>query len=237
MTWDSGRRWLQSAINFDHVGRMMIRFRPTTVKFLTSSALLAASTMLHAQTTIDDFSVAQGPLSHTGSIMVLSDFQAGAGILGGERTMRLTLADASGTASMEVAGGVWTCTTDANADFELWWDGTQGDTSFNPNGGLGGIDLTAGGKDAFEFEVISNNVADDFRIQIWTSGAEVSNAIFTLPTTPGVVSVPFADFTGTADFTDVEAVFFRTVNRPGAWSYSISFLETTPVTLQSFDIE
>lgn len=196
-----------------------------------------ASTTLLAQTNIDDFSVAQGPLSHTGSISVLTDFLAGAGMLGGERTMRLTLADAGGTASMEVAGGVWTCSTDAAADFELWWDGTQGDATFNPNSGLGGIDLTAGGKDTFEFEVISNDLADDFRIQIWTSGSEISNAIFTLPTTPGVVSVPFADFTGTADFTDVEAIFFRTVNRPGAWNYSIAFLETTPVALQSFDIE
>jgi len=94
-----------------------------------------------------------------------------------------------------------------------------------------------GTNNAFEFEVLSNSLASDMRIQIWTSGSMVSNAIFTMPTTPGVVSVPFSSFTGTGDPTNVQAVFFRTVLRPGAWTYSISFLESIPVELQSFAVE
>lgn len=208
---------------------------------LLASALSTAPAM-HAQVDIDDFSTAQGPVTQSDTIGSAATFASGAGILGTHRTLRATLAvnNVGSFATLDVAAGVLTFDANDLSDFSVWWDG-EADTTFN-GAGLGGVDLTAGSsKDRFVLDVSSNtNTGDQVRLAVWTDGGNRSEVLFTMPTS-GTVVLPFASFVvaggAGADFSNVGAVTFSNVLRPGAWRFTVSFLETTPVELQSFEID
>lgn len=209
---------------------------------LMTLASMTFAPMALAQTDIDTFATAQGPVTQSDTIASVSSFASGAGILGTHRSMRVTLAanNVGSFATLEVTGGELSFTTNDDADFFIWWDG-QADTTFN-GAGLGGIDLTNGStKDRFVLDVSSNtNTGDEVRLAVWTDGGNRSDLLFTMPAS-GTVELLYSSFSvaaGTgADFTNVGAVSLGNVLRPGAWSFALSFLETTPVELLSFGIE
>ena len=92
------------------------------------------------------------------------------------------------------------------------WDGIDGDMTTTPNaGGLGGLDLTVNGSEAFVFDlgIDAAGAGDSLTFRIFT-GTEVSTATIEFPQTNGTATVtqvvPFADFIGGADFESVDAI-------------------------------
>jgi hypothetical protein len=141
-----------------------------------------------------------------------------------------------------VASDTLTMTTDTPGDLEVWWDGMDDDT-FTPTG-LGGMDLTSGGMfDRFVLDVTANTrPMDTMRMQIWIDGGNLCEAQFQMPV--GMLEVLFSSFTmcsGTATAVtapqNAGAIFFRTVFQPGAWSFTLGSVASTPVELLSFAVE
>lgn len=221
-------------------GRIPAMRNPAMVVSLVAS-LCSAVIPAIAQLTIDDFAVVQS-LNHStinaGSVSEVS----GAGILGGVRMIRLTQGASAGSLSGTVSAGVLTMSTTTLGDLEVWWDGVD-DDGFTP-AGLGGIDLTGGGSfDHFLLDVTANSLPGDLmRLQIWINGGDRCETQFAMPV--GLVVVPFANFstcTGAATAASASqnagAVFLRTVLRPGAWSFTLGAVQTTPVSLLDFTVE
>lgn len=93
------------------------------------------------------------------------------------------------------------------------WDGVDGDRSTTPAaGGLGGIDLTAGGLNeafAFNLGIDAAGAGENLVLRIF-SGSDVSEATVVIPVNDGTAVidhiVPFSDFAGGADLTAVDAI-------------------------------
>lgn len=98
------------------------------------------------------------------------------------------------------------------------WDGIDADMSTTPSlaglGGLGGLDLTADGSDAFGFQlgIDAAGAGEQLLIRIYT-GPEVSTAVVDLAVTDGTAKVfqlvPFSTFVGEASFANVDAIQFQ----------------------------
>jgi len=92
------------------------------------------------------------------------------------------------------------------------WDGVDGDMSTIPAvGGLGGIDMTLAGNQAFAFHLgIDAAGAGETLVFRVYDGSEVSTATVHLPVTNGTASVfhvvPFDSFVGGASFDSVDAI-------------------------------
>lgn len=125
-----------------------------------AGALLLASVMafagkLHAGVMIDDFSYAQAQLLAGDGIgfndsSTVTDPAVPPSILGSERYMKIVYGQGGGTLNGEVTGGsaVLTFNNDGTAGgMTLTWDGPG---TSPDNDGLGQVDLTAGGADAFQ---------------------------------------------------------------------------------------
>lgn len=95
----------------------------------------------------------------------------------------------------------------------ITWDGIDADLTPSPQpGGLGGIDLTEGGRNiAFQFElgIDAAGAGDILTLNIYSNGG-VSTAVVEIPTTNGTATattvVPFSDFIGEGDLTEVDAI-------------------------------
>jgi len=194
-----------------------------------------------AQVVVDDFSIAQ-TVSHTTVLSSTVDEISGAGILGGVRLIRLTQGAVAGSVSGVVSGGALTMSTTTLADLEVWWDGVN-DNGFTPTG-LGGVDLTNGGQfDRFVLDVTANSLpGDTMRMQIWIDGGNRCEVQFAMPV--GQLELPFSTFTtcsGTATpaaaSQNAGLILFRTVFRPGAWSFTLGFVQSTPVELLAFSVD
>jgi len=93
----------------------------------------------------------------------------------------------------------------------LTWDGNDSNASADDFTGLGGVDLTDGGTaNAFEVDVLFDDLAVDVVVTVWTDATKASAATISLPggiTSSTDFSALFASFTptigGGADFTDV----------------------------------
>lgn len=184
--------------------------------------LLAAGPARGASTTIDDFSVAQGPVSLTDPADVVGDVTndtAAAG-LGGERGIRLELLAVSPTVgvSVEATGGELIFAADAGARGAalLSWDGTDGDpATLDTATGLGGVDLTGGGTESGLLVAIGSADAAglEIEVEVHSSATNASRFALVLPMIGAATDVicGFSDFVasgsaGAADFTSVNAV-------------------------------
>jgi hypothetical protein len=185
-----------------------------------------------ADLVIDDFSTAQGPVSQGTTFSTANDFVDGAGILQTERNLRVSAgADVSGgPLTAQVSGGTFTFNRPGATlgQIDMWWDGDNSTATFSPTG-LGGIDLTAGGRDRFRIPVVSSSSASlQMRIIVWTDGTNLSQRDFTLPTGGGTVELLFSSFTVAAgtggDFTNVGAIFINTILNTGAWTATLGTL-------------
>ncbi len=188
-----------------------------------------------AQLVVDTFEVSQPLLELTSVPGVVHDHNADdPSILGGERDLRISGSDLSGgNITAQVTGGVLTFNRPGASvgEVDVWWDGLNNTSTFDPLG-LGGMDLTNGGStDRFRLHVISSSSAIlQMRMVVWTTGTAFSEMNFTLPTAGGFVDLPFASFTpsgGGAVFTDVGAVYLRTVEASGAWTASLGSVAIT----------
>jgi hypothetical protein len=143
------------------------------------------------------------------------------GIIGGERDLWVKLYDnpfgsLTGVA-LSVAAGSLSYGTGSGvvAEGKIQYDGDDNDAENIDIDGLGSVDLTANGGDAFLLDVIDTDLGFTFGVQIWSNaGADTAFFEYTASgATSGLAALAFSDFVG-VDFTDVSAIEF-TINTQG----------------------
>lgn len=175
------------------------------VAVLDAAAPAAAATGGGTPVVIDDFSTAQSALTLTfpPAGTSASSSASGAGILGGERDMKVDLTAgviAGNTVSAAVSSGFFSYSQDAtiSGSTTLSWDGTDGTSTVVPTG-LGGTDLTVGGsQNAFDLGVVFDDLPVTVTLTVRTDAANASSATVTLPGlifSAAHVVVPFTSFT------------------------------------------
>ncbi len=140
----------------------------------------------------------------------------GADILGDERDAVVTWISGPVFAELDIVsggGGLLSFSLGAKTmgSTSLTWDGNDSNASGDDFTGLGGVDLTDGGTaNAFEVDVLFDDLAVDVVITVLTDATKASAATIPLPggiTSSTDFSALFASFTptigGGADFTDV----------------------------------
>lgn len=190
---------------------------------------------------IDDFN--SGALtvvlnSAPGTAVNFVDGNAGS-VLQTERTLRVSGSSVAGGNISATSGlGSYGFTRPAGSDgtVEIWWDGNNNSTTFVPTG-LGGVNLTANGQNAFRFQVASSSSAAlSLAFYVWTDGSNISRGELTLPAGGGTVDLPYASFgvfggSGAA-FTNVGALFLGTTSPSNqAWSAVIDDIRTVQTSL------
>src|SRR5439155_20006412 len=201
--------------------------------FFAFSLGLGGSLSVAGQTVIDDFQKGQTTLARAAAG---TDSSAVSGaMLGGERDVAVTLSSGS-SISAGVALGRFRFNQDAGVTgtAEIVWDGVDGNaTSLNPTG-LGGVDLTAGGQDAFLLGVNSLDQAATITFTVYSGTTASSSLILPLPggvTSPNYVSIPFNTFAGSANFGSVGAIRLD-ISAPGDATLDLDFLRTTSTTFR-----
>lgn len=160
--------------------------RGAPVRILT--AVLALSCAGTAQAiVIDDFSTSQAALTVTypPAGQTAKSSASGAGILGGERDMLISLTGgmiAGNQLSSTVSSGYYSYSQDATIKGrgELWWDGVNGSAILNPSG-LGGLDLSVGGIHALLMGVLFDDLPVDVTITVYSDAGNASSSTQTLP--------------------------------------------------------
>ncbi|MFA4927209.1 MAG: hypothetical protein WC558_01745 [Patulibacter sp.] len=170
--------------------------------------------------TIDSFAVDQSALTLTvpPAGTTASSSVSGGGILGGERDLELALNGgviAGSTTSATVSSGLLSFTRDTSiaGNVRLTWDGLDGSSTVDPSG-LGGIDLTAGGRqNALDLAMTSADLPASVSVMVMTDPTHISTATVGLPgpvVTGRHVVIPFSSITplfgAGADLTDVGAI-------------------------------
>lgn len=154
---------------------------------------------------IDDFSTDQARLSvMSASTQGADNTIDGAGIIGGERDQQIF--NFSGNTSGEVMGGSLVFSSTNGEGFYIW-DGNDDDGANINRTGLGGVDLTnAGTEDSFLLRMISAS-QHVLTVYVYT---DASTSILATPvnaiSSPQDIRIPFADFGGSTDFTNVGAI-------------------------------
>ena len=218
----------------------MTHFKPA----LTGILLITATASSAQQIVIDNFDGGDQTVTlSTAPGTEVESINNNGGALANERTLRVSGSSVGGGNIVGAVGSgnlTFNRPSGSTGQMDIWWDGDDDDTSFNATG-LGGVDLTANSQDRFRLTVNSSSSgAKDFRITVWTDGGNQSQLEQTLPTGGGTVEFLYSNFTGSADFTNVGAIFLTTSTATGitdGWSFSIAELRTTPVELQHFSIE
>lgn len=168
-------------------------------------------------TMIDDFKdlqeVKANPIAKVGNLNLTSS-----GVIGGQRDLHVEYISGPAEASLyanpygmkEVlefnqSAGVIAIAT-------VTWDGKDADLSTTPvAGGLGGINITEHGNEAFAFNlgIDAAGAGEILKLRIF-SGSDISTATVPLPVTDGTATilqiVPFSAFVGDADLTAVDAL-------------------------------
>ena len=227
-----------------------MRIRKSFVASIGLSVLILAFSAVSFQTVraiptldIDTFETAQAQISLTSpgdTGTSTSSFVSGAGILGTERDLQVTLTAASnpgeGVAS-DTLGGRFSYAQDPNvtASGQLQYDGVDGSMALDPTG-LGGVDLTnAGRNNAFEILIPFDDNPIDLTFDVYTDAGNTSTYTFDpgggIFTTPETFIIPFADFStaaGTgADFSNVGAVTVTLESAGNAPDFTLDFFNTT----------
>jgi hypothetical protein len=148
---------------------------------------------------IDDFGDTHAPVSFSSS-------QVGNTIEGGEREIVLVTSDGR----FETAGGGFELVAGNTDDVDalLIYDGAGDETTGSIDFGLGSLDLTAFGRNAFGIDVQSVTTPFAMEIRIFTTDSAGSASLIKEISAPGLATFPFAQFSGSpsADFADVDAI-------------------------------
>mgnify|MGYP006282768485 FL=1 len=192
----------------------------TTLKTGVLAAAFAVVGGLASALTIDTFDADQLVGSANGISVAEASSVTGSGILGGVRDMVATSDTVSSTlpnAVGEAAGGLLTFSNDANTTgtLRVVYDGDS-DPNVLDTDGLGAFDFTSGlTKDAIALDLVFLDLTDlELHMTVYSSvgGSTQSSSViktFDTQAPPGLrKTVPFATFTGTADFTQVSAFEF-----------------------------
>ena len=137
----------------------------------------------------------------------------GAGILGMQRDVELELTSPFGQADIEINGMAQPSRFKmdvgpiSSAVVKVTWDGVDNLASVDFTG-LGGLDFNALG-DKLAIEVASNQLAAELKFTVWSNAGNSSEFSLNVPamvTSPQVFEMPFADFVGSASFSNVGAI-------------------------------
>jgi len=135
----------------------------------------------------------------------------GSGILGGERDLSLTAE--TGPDGRVLTAGVslsqWDVSTPNGASgfAVMQYDGIDGSTTLNPTG-LGGEDFTSLGADGLR-ATIQTDIDTEYTFTIYDTSGGQGDFIITVPGAIDLLtdySIPFAGFTGNADFSSIGAI-------------------------------
>ena len=132
-------------------------------------------------------------------------------LLGGERDLELTVETATGAApvSASVGDGTWAISTpnSASGTVNLQFDGKDASTELAV-GGLGSVDFTLGGSSqAFNIS-LETDIATEYNFFIYSPNGNRCDYQVSIPDGEGITRnfyLPFADFGGNCDFTNVGA--------------------------------
>ncbi|MBT8401388.1 MAG: T9SS type A sorting domain-containing protein [Rhodothermia bacterium] len=210
---------------------------------VASIALLATSPA-DAQT-VDLFTA--GPQS-VNSVVTSSNANGGVSVIGTFRNMIFTAGTIGSSAAMSVPG-TGTATFTRGAD-DSWvaidWDGDNDPLTFDATG-LGGLDLTTGGANAFQFNITANRSANfEARMLVHTDGSNASSVDPISTGGTGLQTICYSSFSaiagGGADFTNVGAIQFDTAIGSNAQDWDIGAITYVtsggcglPVELSEFD--
>jgi uncharacterized repeat protein (TIGR01451 family) len=204
--------------------------------------LLLAALPAGAQSlAIDTYTTDQGPLTLTfppaGSTAGSS--ASGAGVLGGERDLLISLnagVIAGNSLNANINSGSFSHSQDSTiaGSSLVQWDGADGSSTLNPTG-LGGLDLTVGGaQNALQLSVQFDDLPFDVVMTIYTDAGNASTATFSPAGqifAPISFVIPYSDFTSAlgagADFTNVGAITMSIGSNITAPDVVIDLLETT----------
>ena len=228
--------------------RSLARTRPLVrwaCRLLLSTVVGIPGVVVAQSIVIDDFN--SGALtvvlnSAPGTAVNFVDGNAGT-VLQTERTLRVSGSSVAGGNISSTSGlGSYGFTRPAGSDgtLEIWWDGNNNSTTFQPTG-LGGVNLTANGQNAFRFQITSSSSAAlSLAFYVWTDGSNLSRGELTLPAGGGTIDLPFASFGvfggGGAVFTNVGALFLGTTSPSNqAWSAVIDDIRTVQSSLVFMD--
>ncbi|MBK8965402.1 MAG: hypothetical protein IPM36_01740 [Lewinellaceae bacterium] len=120
----------------------------------------------------------------------------GADILGARRDIAVSLHSGAGPVTAGVAGGalsfsVSATTPDSRGEAVITWDGDAAPTTLAPTG-LGGVNLTSGGNNAFHLRVNSATAGVEITLEVYTDGANASRSTTILPAVGAATSFFFA---------------------------------------------
>lgn len=137
-----------------------------------------------SQTTIDTYSTNQINLSAPPSAS--SNSTGGADIIGTRRGLVVNHLSGPGMTTVGVSGGnlnfnVAATTPDSRGEVVNTWDGDTNPGTLSP-AGLGGVNLTSGGNNAFRLNVLSATAGTEIVLDVYTDGSNASRGAFVLPT-------------------------------------------------------
>ncbi|HMS54831.1 MAG TPA: PEP-CTERM sorting domain-containing protein [Fimbriimonadaceae bacterium] len=198
------------------------------MKFLAVASVLAASLSAHA-IVIDSFMAGpydSGSITSVGPLFTATQNGPTTDIIGGIREVKQQLfanpLGTNGGARMTVGSGVMAVSQAPMTDgqYALFYG--------NPGNFLN-KDMSA--ETAFQFDLLFNDLAPlRLNLRVGTNGFGSSNAIVNLPVVtsgPQTVVVPFAAFTGAAQWNDIDSVrFFFDTETSG--DFAIGQISTVP---------
>ena len=193
-------------------------YLPKACRLALATTLLSSAA--HAVIVVDSFETNHSALTLTfpPAGTSASSSASGAGILGGERDVRVSLDSgviAGNNISTTVSSGFFSYSQDATITgrSEIQWDGADSSSTLNPTG-LGGIDLTDGGVlSQFLLTVLFDDLPASGQILVYSDAGNASLLDFNLG---GLIfsttsfEFNFSSFTPSlgagADFTNVGAI-------------------------------
>ncbi|WP_116364049.1 hypothetical protein [Parahaliea mediterranea] len=215
-----------------------------TLRYLTTGLALGCLNNIAHAVVIDTFDTGQPAISRTAPTDTgtrVDAWVSGAGILGGERELTLTLNPTVGDGTRlnaEVSGGTYNLNKDSTAGSFSYayivWDGVDGSGTVDPNG-LSSVDLTeAGSHDAISISVRNNSNPATVYVVADSGFGYSSRAALNLPggvASPRTFTVPFSvfstlGFNGPASFDDIGALQLQISSMP-AQNLVIDRVQTT----------
>jgi len=172
------------------------------------------------KTLIDAFSVDSTPLvsilqAPAPPTVTLTQVTTDQGVLGGERDIILNvLTGPTGrVTTVAVTDNQLSiaCPNGSNATVIVQYDGNDGSSDLSLNPGLGGIDLTFNNAVGF-FITASSDIQTNFAITVYSGNGRsgtVNNFVAGDPTITTDYIIPFSNYTGGVDFTDIVAIELR----------------------------
>jgi hypothetical protein len=219
--------------------------KPVRTWLLGAMAVLSLAGPAKAAILIDDF-ITQQSVSANPVTTVAGSSVAAAEALGGERDLLVTFV--SGFSSLSLASNPFSgelLISDSGATVkgrsEVVWDGVDGDPFAVDPTGLGGVDLTTAGNNAFQFNVLFADLVGSIVFRVYdasdATGGTWSEGVLPLPGSifvPVDLLLPFASLTtvgpnGAANLANVGALMMTIDNTvTGSLDVAIGKIEVVP---------